>query len=266
MFISMKLKNLKVSDFLVELENCFSSIDGIYEEMEKYAICKAGKRIRPTLIFLVAKAYNPSLELNEIMPACLMIENIHNYSLVHDDLPCMDNDEYRRGKLTVHKKFGEANAVLLGDKLLTNALSLAATIKYTSVIETISKAAKDMLDGQYIDVNRTNLVNIDDYLSLYEKKTGALMYASIVSGYLIGNSDKRDIDFPILEKFANCFGLAFQLYDDLSDEDENSAFSLGKEVVEAKFNEFKGIMNSCLDDKTFKELKEYINNIFNSKM
>jgi len=262
----MKLANLSVQQFLDLLEKEFSKAKGIYSEMEKYAICGVGKRIRPTLMFLVAKEMNDDLDVKELLPAALCIEYIHNYSLVHDDLPCMDNDDMRRGKPSVHAKFGETNAVLLGDKLLTEAFKISTKIKYKSVVKLLSQAADDMLIGQYKDLNQPIDIDLRGYFDIYTGKTGALMRAAILSGYLIATKNKKYENYETLEEFCTYFGATFQLYDDLSDHDPNSAYSLGEEYIKDAFNSLYQTMMNLLIELNFDDFKEYINKIFISKM
>lgn len=262
----MKLKDIKLNDFLSLLEKEFEKSEGIYSEMEKYALLNAGKRLRPSLMFLICREINPETEISDILPAAASIECIHNYSLVHDDLPCMDNDDLRRGKPSAHIKFGEANAVLLGDRLLSSAFRYSSLVKYESVRKILADSSLKMLDGQYTDVNRINLVTEDDFLSMYENKTGALIYASFVSGYLIANEDNKGEAFKEIEELALSFGKAFQLYDDLSDHDELSMYKFGEETVKKYFVLFKDRAIEISEKLGLTEINSYLNRIFTSKM
>ncbi|MCQ2409171.1 MAG: polyprenyl synthetase family protein [Clostridia bacterium] len=262
----MKLKEIELGTFLSLIEKEFEKTEGIYSEMEKYVLLNAGKRLRPSLMFLVCKGINPETELSLLMPAALSIESIHNYSLIHDDLPCMDDDDIRRGKPSAHIKFGEANAVLLGDRLLSSALKYSASVKYESVRKVLADAALKMLDGQYVDVNKNSLISENDYLSMYDNKTGALIYASVVSGYLIASEDFRGEAFPEIESLATSFGRAFQLYDDLSDHDEASMYKFGEETVKKYFDNYSKKALDISEKLGLYEVNTYINKIFNSKM
>ena len=157
------------------------------------------------------------------LPFAIAIELIHNYSLIHDDLPCMDDDDYRRGQFTVHKKYGEANGVLAGDLLLNLAYEIIAKELFCfsmknkiKAFQIIAKAAgiAGMVGGQFLDINK----NVDTYEELemiYHKKTGALIQAAVLAGAYLGGANESDI--KKMEKFGQCLGMAFQLRDDMLD-------------------------------------------------
>jgi geranylgeranyl diphosphate synthase type II len=189
----------------------------IYTAMN-YAL-KGGKRIRPILCLACAEAAGGKAK--DALKAACAIEIIHSYSLVHDDLPCMDNDDYRRGRLSCHKKFGIANAVLTGDALLTYAFNiLCYATKSPSVnmrlIEVLSHAAgtRGMIGGQAEDIiaGKKNPA-MQEYINI--RKTGALIAASCKIGAISIKAEKKDIES--LFKFGEHIGLVFQIVDDIID-------------------------------------------------
>ena len=198
----------------------------------RYSVMLGGKRLRPAVL----------LEFNRIcggkdenaLDFAAALEMIHTYSLIHDDLPCMDNDNVRRGKPACHIAFGEANALLAGDGLLTKAFETAAAAKGISAetkiraISVLSKCsgARGMIGGQTIDLKYENHeIDIDALLEMYELKTGALIRAAAVIGSIIGGAD--DEKLKAADTYAKLIGLAFQIEDDILDETGDSA-TLGK--------------------------------------
>ena len=191
-------------------------------DIARYAVLNGGKRIRPILLMETFQIFKKDND-KEVLPFAIAIELIHNYSLIHDDLPCMDDDDYRRGQFTVHKKYGEANGVLAGDLLLNLAYEIIAKELCCSSMENkikafqiIAKAAgiAGMVGGQFLDINK----NVDTYEELemiYHKKTGALIQAAVLAGAYLGEANESDI--KKLEKFGQCLGMAFQLRDDMLD-------------------------------------------------
>lgn len=236
----MKLNEyFSLNKALVEakLENYVESsaeIPVIYEAM-KYSLLAGGKRLRPILAIMTCNLFDG--DINELMPFACSIEMIHTYSLIHDDLPAMDNDDYRRGKLTNHKVFGEGFAILAGDALLNKAFELM----HQALIENpklgnikaaayISKASgtQGMIGGQCIDLYYENkVIELDVLNAMHDKKTGAMIRASLVAGALISGAKEEDIQR--LEKFGQLIGLAFQISDDILDV-EGSTEKLGKKT------------------------------------
>jgi len=204
-------------------------------ESMQYSIMAGGKRIRPVLMLACAKMLEVPIE--EIMPVAAALEMIHTYSLIHDDLPAMDDDDYRRGKPTNHMVFGEAMAVLAGDALLNEAgellmkNALKAGENMESALETafivLNAAGKDgMIAGQVIDMESEGKeVEAETLKIMHRKKTGALLKASILSPavYARTNSFTR----KSLAEYAECVGIAFQIKDDILDV-ESTAAELGK--------------------------------------
>lgn len=208
----------------------------IHEAM-RYAVFNGGKRLRPILVIEGARAAGGDIEL--ALPAACAIEMIHSYSLVHDDLPAMDDDDLRRGKPTCHIVYGEAMAILAGDALLTGAFELLADMKAASAIEPlnslkvvceIAKAAgsQGMIAGQVVDLDSEGkLINEQTLRYMHRNKTGALIRASLVSGALLfGASDEV---LQALGSYADHFGLAFQITDDILDVEGDQA-EIGKPV------------------------------------
>ncbi|ERJ84134.1 geranyltranstransferase family protein [Peptostreptococcaceae bacterium oral taxon 113 str. W5053] len=191
-------------------------------DIARYAVLNGGKRIRPILLMETFQIFKKNND-KEALPFAIAIELIHNYSLIHDDLPCMDDDDYRRGQFTVHKKYGEANGVLAGDLLLNLAYEIIAKELFCfsmknkiKAFQIIAKAAgiAGMVGGQFLDINK----NVDTYEELemiYHKKTGALIQAAVLAGAYLGGANESDI--KKMEKFGQCLGMAFQLRDDMLD-------------------------------------------------
>ena len=197
-----------------------------------YGVLNGGKRIRPLLVYSIGYALNVDLDDLDA-PACA-IELIHSYSLIHDDLPAMDNADLRRGKPTCHKVYGEAMAILAGDALQALAPYLIAThpcnltaAQRLSMIAILCQASgpAGMAGGQALDISEKS-ATIDDLMQLYSLKTGALLTAAVK----LGIAGAKDIDknaAASLEKYAECLGLAFQIQDHLLDI-ESDTETLGK--------------------------------------
>ncbi|MEI8054735.1 MAG: farnesyl diphosphate synthase [bacterium] len=194
----------------------------------RYGVLSGGKRLRPFLVYAVGAMYGARLEALDI-PACA-IELIHSFSLIHDDLPAMDNDDLRRGKLTCHRAFDEATAVLAGDALAIFAFQLINESKFLAPKQAVamSKAlalaagASGMAGGQDIDIQSVNNKLSEKKLEqMYLLKTGALLGAAVKLGALAANvSDPKE--FKILDQFAKSIGLAFQIQDDIFDMESNA--------------------------------------------
>ena len=184
-----------------------------------YSINNGGKRLRPIILQEISKCIG--LKKNDYIYAMLSIELMHSYSLVHDDLPSMDNDDYRRGKLSTHKKFNEAQAILAGNGLLTLAFELLSS-KYSSILSSeLSRASgsKGLAGGQSIDllsqINKTNLKNI---LNIHELKTAKLFEFSVAAPFMIIGDKKR---IKIAKRYGLLLGKTFQIIDDLIDQDQD---------------------------------------------
>lgn len=203
----------------------------------RYSIFAGGKRLRPILVMAAAAAVGGSTE--KVMPTACALEMIHTYSLIHDDLPVMDNDDYRRGRLTSHKVFGEAVAVLAGDALLTGAFELIACNgdiegipprAVNKVILEVAKASgsKGMIGGQVVDMeNENKTVDADTLKYIHGHKTAALFRAAIRAGAILSGADDKQL--VALTNYANHMGLAYQITDDILDV-EGSQEILGKPI------------------------------------
>ena len=205
----------------------------IHEAM-RYSVFAGGKRLRPMLALFGCQAVGGKLE--DAMPAAVALELIHTYSLVHDDLPAMDDDDFRRGRPTCHKVYGEAVAILAGDALLTHAFQVLADPTATGVsaarrlqiIGEISSAAGSlgMVGGQTMDIQAEGkALDPTALLTLHSKKTGALLRASLRVGGLAGGAD--DAAMASLTRYGERLGLAFQIVDDILDI-EGSSVEMGK--------------------------------------
>ena len=206
------------------------------KEAMAYSLEAGGKRIRPLLVFSVLSAFGKDLRLG--IPAAAAIEMIHTYSLIHDDLPAMDDDDLRRGKPTNHKVFGEAVAVLAGDALLTYSFQLVAEMSDPEVsaemkLDLVTEIAKSagaegMVGGQVADMEgEEKQLTLSEMEYIHEHKTGKLLAASILSGAILAGADADQRQH--LRDFAYHLGLAFQIRDDILDI-EGSVELIGKPV------------------------------------
>lgn len=193
----------------------------------RYAVFSEGKRFRPLLLLASGESFGAKRDL--LLPFACAIEFIHNYSLIHDDLPSMDNDDFRRGRPSCHRAFGEDVALLAGDGLLTLAfeIMLQAPVPETlmerkvEAIWEISRQAgpRGMIAGQFMDINlKPEIIREEELVELMQKKTGALITASVKTGALLAAASERDV--RLMEEFGRRLGLAFQIRDDLLDVDE----------------------------------------------
>ena len=195
----------------------------IYQSM-KYSLLAGGKRLRPVIAIETALIYGAKIE--EILPSACAIEMLHCQSLIHDDLPCMDNDDYRRGKLTNHKVFGEDVATLAGDAFLSYAPKLIIDKTPESVpAETVLKVLNEffkaagvdgIISGQIVDLDSEHKKISKETLDfIYEYKTARLFKLAVRAGALTGGADEKAIN--ALTLFAQYYGHAFQIYDDILD-------------------------------------------------
>lgn len=203
----------------------------------RYSVFAGGKRIRPILVLLSAETLGKSYK--RVLPTACAIELIHTYSLIHDDLPCMDNDDYRRGMLTNHKVFGESIATLSGDALLTHSFELISKNKEINgvkpenvlkVINIISKACGTfgLIGGQVVDIlSEGKKVSKSKLKYIHTHKTGALICASLQAGAIL--SDAKDKEYNALTKYGKNLGLLFQIVDDMLNV-TGDAKKLGKSV------------------------------------
>ena len=227
------LKRQKLINTYLEKRMSRSGISRVDEAM-KYSLFAGGKRLRPLLLMATADVINSKGYDLKVIAAGL--EMIHTYSLIHDDLPIMDNDEYRRGKLTNHKVYGEALALLAGDGLLTLAFEVMLEqkgvdpYKLIDVVREVAMCAGNygMVGGQTLDLDSENKqIDAKELKILHSAKTGALFIAAVRSGAIL--SGATDEELLALTKFADLFGLAFQIKDDILDVEGNSEL-MGKQV------------------------------------
>ncbi len=200
-----------------------------------YSLFAGGKRLRPILCLAAAEAVGG--DPGEVLPVACALEMVHTYSLIHDDLPAMDDDELRRGQPTCHKQFDEATAILAGDGLLTEAFGIlsGAASHFTGreaalleVIELISSAAgyQGMVGGQMLDLQAEGRqVTLKELELIHRLKTGALITASVRAGALLGGGSRQQV--AVLTAYGEKFGLTFQITDDLLDV-EGEAAEMGK--------------------------------------
>ena len=213
-------------------------------ESMKYSLLAGGKRLRPILVLKSCELFKGEME--KAMPFAIAMEMIHTYSLIHDDLPAMDNDDYRRGKLTNHKVFGEGIAILAGDSLL----NMAHEVMIESVVRNqnnsnFAKAMREisnssgidgMIGGQVVDIlSESGKVDKKTLDFIHKNKTSALIEASLVSGALIAGATKEEIES--LRKYGNCIGISFQIRDDILDvigEQSKVGKNIGSDVEKHK--------------------------------
>ncbi|MEN8075639.1 polyprenyl synthetase family protein [Clostridioides difficile] len=238
----MKFNEIKseINNFLLNYFSNKGTYNKVIYDSASYSLNIGGKRIRPILMLLTYNMYKENWR--EILEFSSAIEMIHTYSLIHDDLPCMDNDDLRRGKPTNHKVYGENIAVLAGDTLLNEAMNIMMKFALNNgknsliAAEKIANAAgpEGMIGGQVVDIiNEGKKISEDELKYMHMKKTGALIKISIVSGALLGEAPDEDI--RLLEKFGENLGLAFQIKDDILDVVGNTE-KLGKNVLSDEEN------------------------------
>lgn len=199
----------------------------LFEAME-YSLLAGGKRLRPVFAFEFCRMCGA--DWRKAAPFAAAIEMIHTYSLIHDDLPSMDNDDYRRGRLTNHKVYGEAMAILAGDALLTDAFAVASTAGICEGIAVLAECAGSlgMVGGQVLDImSEERELTEQEVIDIQTRKTGALINAACVTGALAGGATEEQV--AAAARFAGALGLAFQIRDDMLDVIGN-AQELGKAV------------------------------------
>ncbi len=204
----------------------------------RYSTFAGGKRLRPLLLLAACEAVDG--DISAALPAACAMEMVHTYSLIHDDLPAMDNDDFRRGNPTNHKVFGDAVAILAGDALLTQAFILLSSPFFASnvphdrilaVIHEIASAAgsRGMVGGQVVDMEceGKNDLDLPTVQYIHTHKTGALIKASVKIGAILGGADERQLSS--ITRFGEVIGLAFQIADDILDI-EGTTEELGKDA------------------------------------
>ena len=182
----------------------------------EYSLMAGGKRLRPVLAFEFCRMCGA--DWKKAAPFAAAIEMIHTYSLIHDDLPCMDDDDYRRGRLTNHKVYGEAVAILAGDALLTDAFAVASTGGLVDAIAVLAECAGSlgMVGGQVLDImSEERTLTEQEVIDIQSRKTGALINAACVTGAMAGGATEEQV--AAAGRFAGALGLAFQIRDDMLD-------------------------------------------------
>ncbi len=219
-----------------EFSKLYSVMDApsLLKKSMLYSLEAGGKRIRPMLLIATYKAYKSDIQ--KVLSSATALEMIHTYSLIHDDLPAMDNDDYRRGKLTNHKAFDEATAILAGDALLTHSFYLIANDTLLSDSEKVHmirllslySGPNGMVAGQVLDMEAENdPISIEQLEQIHVLKTGELIKFAVKAGAILGNATKEQIQH--LETFSYYLGLLFQIQDDILDVIGNTE-KLGKAV------------------------------------
>ena len=241
----------------------------------EYAVLNGGKRLRPFLLFVTLELLNE--DINKGVKSAIALEMIHSYSLVHDDLPALDNDDYRRGKLTTHKVFGEAEGILIGDSLLTHAFYVLSqkNLEFLSseqIVNIISKTSEyaginGMIGGQMIDIqSEDKKIDLETLKYIHSHKTGKLIRLPIEIACIIANLEKEKRE--VLEEYADLIGIAFQVKDDILDI-EGTFEDLGKPVGsdvdlhKATYPSILGMEESKkILNNTIEKAKEIIKNKF----
>lgn len=233
----MKFNEIKmeINEFLKNYFSNKGTYNKVIYDAVSYSVNIGGKRIRPILMLLTYSMYEENWRL--VLEFASAIEMIHTYSLIHDDLPCMDDDDLRRGKPTNHKVYGENIAVLAGDTLLNEAMNLMMKFSLkngkraliASEKVALASGPEGMIGGQVVDIiNEGKKITEDELRYMHIKKTGELIKVSILAGAILGNAPEDDI--KALEKFGENLGLAFQIKDDILDV-IGSTEKLGKNVL-----------------------------------
>ncbi len=211
-------------------------LEGVLNESMEYSLMAGGKRLRPILVISTYEIFKQDIE--KCMPYSVAIEMVHNFSLIHDDLPGIDNDDFRHGKLTNHKRFNEATAILAGDGLLNNAyIVISNDLKQSQkeelerkikVFNEFSLAVDRMIAGEYVDTEYEGKeITKEDLEYIHKNKTGALLKLCVRMGAILAEASDEDLEK--LTSYAEKIGLAFQIKDDILSE-EGDEKVLGKPV------------------------------------
>ena len=235
-----------------KLESLLPFDDSLLSEAIRYSVLGGGKRLRPILVYLIGELGNAENDSLDILAGS--VEIIHCYSLIHDDLPSMDDDDLRRGKLTTHKKYDEATAILAGDALQPFAFELVTTINISdknklSIIKSLAQACgyQGMVGGQIKDIHSRDIKDIKSLDMMHSQKTGRLIQCSIETAGILSDLSKQDIESLI--EYGDKIGLAFQIQDDIIDIESPSTVSgkdQGSDVEKDKltYPSIVGIENS----------------------
>mgnify|MGYP004465242653 FL=1 len=233
--------------------------DSKVKEAMRYSLIAPGKRVRPNLLYEVVKGYGLSESVADEF-ACA-IEMIHTYSLIHDDLPAMDNDDLRRGRPTCHKQFDEATAILAGDGLLTYAFDVASSSKadpsiVVKCIQVLAQCAgsNGMVLGQDLDMNESNASDWDYVRKVHKYKTGCLLSAPLMMGALVAGKDDETV--KQWHEIGISLGLAFQIQDDILDV-ELSSEEFGKSNSDEKNDKKTSVTLLGLEQSKERMISEY---------
>lgn len=245
-----------------DLETILSRGDSLLFQAMRYAVLSGGKRFRPLLMLAAGECFN--LNIDRLLPFACAVELIHNYSLIHDDLPSMDDDDFRREKPTCHKVYGEDVALLAGDGLLTMAFEILGKAPLGNedselrgeVIAQVSQAAgaEGMVGGQLLDLTCSpEGITPEEYDALILKKTGALIMTSVKIAVILAKASSEEMS--AITEYSKYVGLAFQTQDDIIDAEQdqmnqtrpNSVALFGPEEAERKLAEYVGLAIAALD-------------------
>ena len=211
-----------------KLESLLPSDGSILSEAIRYSVIGGGKRLRPILVYLIGELGNAKNDSLDILAGS--VEIIHCYSLIHDDLPSMDDDDLRRGKPTTHKKYDEATAILAGDALQPLAFELISNLDTSdsnkiTIVNCLANACGylGMVGGQIKDIHSKEMNTVHDLDVMHSQKTGRLIQASLETSGILSGLDKKDIE--TLSKYGEKIGLAFQIQDDIIDIESPSSIS-----------------------------------------
>lgn len=251
----IKMVEKAIIDFLPV---CEYGQDEVAEAM-KYSLSNGGKRLRP--VFCMEFANCLGLQKENALPFACAIEYIHTYSLIHDDLPCMDDDDYRRGKPSCHKMFGETTALLAGDALLTHAFKIATDAELSSekIVKAVTLLSKQsgvegMIGGQVLDLKyEKENPNLSQLLSVHKLKTSALIELSCLLGCVAAGANEEQM--KAASKFANDLGVAFQIKDDILDV-IGDAEKLGKPIGSDASNDKTTYVSLVGLDKAQEDVEE----------
>lgn len=248
-----------------ELELILSEKDSPLFQAMRYAVLSGGKRFRPLLALSSGECFGVSQDV--LLPFACALELIHNYSLIHDDLPSMDNDDFRRGKPSCHKAYGEDIALLAGDALLTLAFEVLVRAPVSATLQSQKEqllieighlaGVKGMIGGQLMDITLSPEELTEETMhELILKKTGALIVASVKTGVLLGKAGTSES--KAIVQYGRNIGLAFQIRDDILDSEgeeireknlaPNYVSLFGRDVAEQRLKSFVGIARSALEE------------------
>ena len=252
------MRKKKIEEYL----NSIIKDEGLLYDAMRYSLLGGGKRLRVQLAMMASAALGGKED--DALPYGAALECIHTYSLIHDDLPCMDDDDLRRGRPTLHKKFDEATAVLAGDGLLTLAFSVAANAPLSaeqnlSAVKVLSESAGayGMVEGQVLDMKLRD-ASEDAILEMYRYKTGALLCAAVSLGAIAAGGKGDE-----LRTFAENLGVAFQIQDDILDIIGDEAI-LGKPVMSDQKNEKNTVVSIIGLEEAKKRVRIYTENAISS--